>query len=508
MFIRKKKNKSGSISIQIIDKSTGRYTVIKTIGYADDDSQKEQELVLQAHEYISELTRQSHIDFSFSEDTVFLKQLQDGLQRLFVIGPELILGKIFDEVGYNKIPQPLFRHLVLTRLIYPGSKLKTVDYLLRYKGVYTNEDRIYRYMDSFDVHYKQIAIDTTFHHTKQILNNQITVAFYDITTLYFEASDEDDLRRLGYSKDGKAQNPQILLALLVTLDGHPLAYEIFEGDKFEGHTLIPVVKAFKKKYSLPDLIIVADAGLLSAKNMNELNRLKYQFILGSRMKNESDAFKQQILSHSYTDGKTITIDKSKKIRLIVNYSAKRAKKDKHLRQQGLERLERSLKSGKLTKEKINNRGYNKYLKIKNEITVEIDYKAFQVDNKWNGLKGYITNCNLSDAEIMSNYKQLWTIEKAFRISKTDLRIRPVYHRLERRIKTHICIAFCSYKIYKELERQLKLKNASLSVEHVLLALKTIYQAQVILPQSKKKTMLLLPLDDTQREILRLWKIEP
>lgn len=481
--------------------------MIKTIGCVDDDTQREQELVLRAHEFISVLTRQSQIDFSFSEDTVFLKQLQSALKRVFVIGPELILGKIFDEVGYNKIPQSLFRHLVLTRLIYPGSKLKTVDYLLRYNGVYTNEDRIYRYMDSFDTHYKQISIDATFQHTKQILNNRITVAFYDITTLYFEASDEDDLRRLGYSKDGKAQNPQILLALLVALDGHPLAYEIFEGDKFEGHTLIPVVKAFKKKYSLPDLIIVADAGLLSAENMNELNRLNYQFILGSRMKNESDAVKQQILSHSYTDGKIITIDKSKKIRLIVNYSAKRAKKDKHLRQQGLERLEKNLKSGKLTKEKINNRGYNKYLKIKNEIVVEIDYKAFQSDNKWNGLKGYITNCNLSEVEIMSNYKQLWSIEKAFRISKTDLRIRPVYHRLERRIKTHICIAFCAYKIYKELERQLKLKNASLSVEHALLALKTIYQAQVILPQSKKKTMVLLPLDDNQREILRLWNIE-
>jgi transposase len=506
MFIRKKKNKSGSTSIQIIDKSSGGYTVLKTIGCTANNIQQEQELILQAQEYISALTRQSHLDFSFTEDNVFLKQLQEGLKRLFVIGPELILGKIFDEVGYNKIPESLFRHLVLTRLIYPGSKLKTVDYLLRYKGVYTNADRIYRYMDRFDAHYKQIAIDTTFQHTKRILHNQITVAFYDITTLYFEASDEDDLRRLGFSKDGKAQNPQILLALLVSLEGHPLAYEIFEGDKYEGHTLIPVVKAFKKKYSLSDLIIVADAGLLSAENMAELTRLNYPFILGSRMKNESDAMKQQILSHSYTDGKTITIHKSKKVRLIVNYSTKRAKKDKHLRQQGLERLERSVKSGKLTKEKINNRGYNKYLKIKNDVAVEIDYKAFQADNKWNGLKGYITNCNLSDAEIMSNYKQLWAIEKAFRISKTDLRIRPVYHRLERRIKTHICIAFCSYKIYKELERQLKIKNASLSVEQVLMAIKTIYQAQVILPQSKKKTMVLLPLDDNQREIIRLWNI--
>ena len=108
---------------------------------------------------------------------------------------------------------------------------------------------------------------------------------------------------------------------------------------------------------------------------------------------------------------------------------------------------------------------------------------------------------------MDNYKQLWAIEKAFRISKTDLRVRPIYHRLERRIKTHICIAFCSYKIYKELERQLKLKNAPFSVEQTLNALKTIYQAQVVLPQSKKKTLVLLPLDDTQKLIPQLFEIK-
>jgi len=508
MFIRRKKNKSGSTSIQIIDKSSGKYTVLKTIGCAESNSRQEQELVHQAQEYISAFTGQCRLDFCYPEDASFLKQLQEGLKKLFVVGPELILGKIFEEVGYHQIPQSLFRHLVLTRLVYPGSKLKTVDYLQRYKGVYTNEDKIYRYMDRFDARYKQIAIDITFEHTKQVLNNRITVAFYDITTLYFEASDEDDLRRLGFSKDGKAQNPQILLALLVSVEGFPLAYEIFEGDKYEGHTLIPVVKAFKKKYSLPGLIIVADAGLLSAENTAKLTRMKYPFILGSRMKNENESVKQQILSHSYTDGVTVAIQKSKDIRLIVNYSAKRAKKDQHMRQQGIERLEKSLKSGKLTKEKINNRGYNKYLIIKNQIDVEIDYRAFHADDKWNGLKGYITNCNLSDMEIINHYKQLWSIEKAFRISKTDLRIRPVYHRLERRIRTHICIAFCSYKIYKELERQLKVKDASLSVDQVLMALKTIYQAQVVLPHSKKKSMVLLPLDDIQKEILRLWDIAP
>ena len=506
MFIRKKKNKTGSTSVQVIDKSSGKYKVVKTVGCATSE-QEEIELLQLAYELLPALTTQSRIDFTFSEDDIFIKQLQQGFKKIFVVGPELVIGKLFDEIGFNLIGDSLFRHLVIARLIYPGSKLKTVDYLLHYKGIYTNKDRIYRYMDKFNKHHKETAIEINYNHTKKILHNQITVAFYDITTLYFEASDEDDLRRTGFSKDGKAQNPQILLALLVSIDGQPLAYEIFSGDTFEGHTMIPVMESFKRKYNLPSLIIVADAGLLSADNMAHLIRLEYPFILGARLKNENAVIKQQILSRGYADGETFTIQKQDKIRLIINYSAKRAKKDAHMRKQGLERLEKSVRSGKLTKQKVNNRGYNKYLKIKNEIAVEIDYKAFKADDKWNGLKGYVTNCHLSQEEIIDNYRHLWTIEKAFRISKTDLRMRPIFHRLERRIKTHICIAFCAYKVYKELERQLKLKNVPLSIEQVLSALKTIYEAEVVLPKSKKKTKLLLPLDENQQLLLKAFEIK-
>ena len=150
VFIRKKKNKSGSVSIQIIDKSSGKYEVIETVGCTANE-QEQQNLIEQAQGLLPSHTKQSSIDFSFSEDEVFLKQLRQGLKKIFVVGPELILGKLFDEVGYRQVPSSLFRHLVITRLVYPGSKLKTVDYLLRYKGIYTHEDRIYRYMDEFNV---------------------------------------------------------------------------------------------------------------------------------------------------------------------------------------------------------------------------------------------------------------------------------------------------------------------------------------------------------------------
>jgi len=506
VFIRKKKNNSGSISVQLIDKSSGKYVVAKSVGLGRTPREIE-DLVNEAQEQLSLIKNQNEIDFNYEEDTEFLNNLEHSLKKLSVVGPELILGKIFNEIGFNKIPDELFRHLVIARLVYPVSKLKTVDYLLHYKGILTNKDKIYRYLDRFDQKYKEQAIDIVFNHTKEILNNKITVAFYDITTLYFETSDEDDLRKLGFSKDGKARNPQILLSLLVGIDGQPLAYEVFEGNKFEGHTLIPVVESFKKKYNLYSLTIIADAGLLSKENIEKLTEQKYLFILGARLKNEQKEIKAQITSLKYKNGQNITIEKADGIKLIVNYSTKRAKKDAHSREEGLQRLEKSLKSGKLTKQQVNNRGYNKYLRIKNKIAVEINYEAYKEDKKWDGLKGYITNSGLREDQIIENYKQLWNIEKAFRISKTDLRIRPIYHRLERRIKVHICLAFCSYKLYKEFERLLKIKKSELSTEQALTVVKTIYQADIILPKAKKKVKVLLPLSLEQKTLLENFNIQ-
>ena len=142
------------------------------------------------------------------------------------------------------------------------------------------------------------------------------------------------------------------------------------------------------------------------------------------------------------------------------------------------KLKKRVISGKLNKQHINNRGYNKYLKLEGDVTISIDEEKYKDDAKWDGLKGYITNSRLPKDEIIENYQQLWHIEKAFRISKTDLRIRPIYHRVKRRIEAHICIAFSAYKIYKELDRQLKIKKAELSPEKAIEIAKTIYRITI------------------------------
>ena len=268
------------------------------------------------------------------------------------------------------------------------------------------------------------------------------------------------------------------MGLLVSVGGYPLAYEMFEGNKFEGHTMLPVIDSFKNKYQLQNLVIIADAGLMSNANISQLQNNNYQYIIGARIKNESKIIQQKILSQQLKNGESVTISKDENTKIIISYSQARAKKDAHNRKRGLEKLEKNIAKGKLTKQNINNRGYNKYLKLEGDVRISIDKQKYQDDAKWDGLKGYTTNTALSAEDIVSNYKYLWQIEKAFRISKTDLRIRPIYHRLKHRIEAHICIAFCAYKIYKELERQLNIKKAGISPEKAIDIAKTIYQITI------------------------------
>ena len=474
MFIRQKKNKSGVISIQVIDKSSGKYKLLKTIGSSSELNQIDK-LLLEAQNYIKEIKRLGEFDFSNSNQLI--QNVLENITALKLSGIDLILGKIFDEIGFNKIEDSLFKDLVLYRLVYPKSKLKTTEYLYRFSQKQYSEDDIYRYMDKLYNKQKEIVQQISFDHTQFVLGTEISVVFYDVTTIYFESDNEDELRKTGFSKEGKHQNPQIVLGLLVSKNGYPLAYDIFEGNKFEGYTMLPVIDAFKVKYNLNQLVIIADSGLLSSNNIEELQEKKYEFILGARIKSESKSIKEKILALKLKNGESEIIEKEN-LKLIITYSDSRAKKDKQNREKGLKKLEKQIKTGKLTKASINNRGYNKYLKLQGEIKVVINKVKFIQDAKWDGLKGYITNAKLTKDEILENYNHLWQIEKAFRTAKTDLKIRPIYHRKKQRIEAHICLTFVAYKVYKELERQLKIKKSNLSPEKVIEILQSIFQIEI------------------------------
>jgi transposase len=503
VFVRKKQNRSGIISVQVIDKSTGKYKLVKTIG-SSSNTDEINELFKQGQAFISKHIGQSEIDFD-NVDEVFSKFIE-GIKQVNVIGGELLLGKLFDEIGFNEIEEALFRKLVIARLCFPASKLKTRDYLRQYQSYIVDEDKIYRYLDKLHSEQKELVQQISYRHTLKILNNNISVVFYDVTTLYFEIENEDELRKTGFSKEGKHQHPQIVLGLLVSVDGYPLAYDIFEGNKFEGYTMLPIINAFKEKYKLQQLVVIADSGLLSQDNLTELQSQGYEYILGARIKNESKKIKQEVLSICFINGQSQIIYKDEQTRLVVSYSEARAKKDRANRERGLKKLEKQIRTGRLTKANINNKGYNKYLTLEGELKISIDKSKYEQDARWDGLKGYITNTRLSKQEIIDNYNNLWKIEKAFRIAKTDLKIRPVYHQLQRRIEAHVCIAFVAYKIYKELERQLKELKSKLSPEKAIEIAMTIYSIKAIKPISKDEIHQILILNKEQDNLVKLFDL--
>jgi hypothetical protein len=511
MHLYKKKNRAGSVSIQVVTKDDARRRkIIKTIGVGRTPHEIEK-LIKKGNDYINDMKGPILPGFSPDEDNIenFVNTIENtGIQ---VIGPELIFGTLYDKIGYDVLHNDMFRHLVICRLFNPGSKLKTVDYLLRYLHVTYSIDSIYRFMDNLcwpdrsvpsglhnDVKAHVEAI--SFAHTKSVVGGEIAICFYDLTTLYFEAAEEDELRKYGFSKDGKHACPQIFIGLLVAAGGNPIGYDIFEGNSSESKTLIPMVRKLSDRFNLGKPIIVADSGLLTKKNMQELQEKGYQYILGARLKNETRSICKQILAMNLKDGEVKEIEKEKNVRLVVSCSEKRAKKDKNNRQRGLARLEKKIGSGKLTKQHINNRGYNKYLKLQGDVTVTIDIEKFNNDASWDGLKGYITNTTIPATDIINNYGNLWYIERAFRFNKSDLEVRPIYHRLRNRIDGHICICFTAYSILLELERLLKKEKSSLSVYRAQELTKNMYAINYQLPQSGVWKRCILKMTDEQQEL--------
>ena len=518
MFVRKKVNKSGSTSVVIVEKTRSRQQrVVRNFG-SSKDTAVIQRLERQAEDYIIAHTM-PRLPFVNSQELhlhEFLHSLTNS--QVQVIGPELIFGELYNRIGYNAIKDEMFRHLVVCRLYNPGSKLKTVDYLERYLHQRYSVDKIYRFLDNLcykkdegsEQSKKQKKIDIksqveqiSFNHTQSVVGGAITVCFYDMTTLYFEASSEEDIKRCGFSKDGKHSCPQIFLGLLVASGGNPIGYDIFEGNIAESKTIIPMIRKLADKFGFDKPIIVADAGLLTKNNIAQLDADGYQYILGARVKNETDAIKNQILSFTWQNGDIRTIKKDNYTRLIVSYTDKRAGKDAFNRQRGLSRLEKRIKSGNLTKENINNRGYNKYLRMEGVVTVSIDRQKFEDDAKWDGIKGFVTNTQLSESEVLANYSHLWYIERAFRMNKYDLAVRPIYHRLIHRIEGHICICFTAYTIMLELERLLKAAESALTVYRAQELTKNMYAINYELPKSNLRERVMLGMDDEQRELYNI-----
>lgn len=428
----------------------------------------------------------------------FLDSLDNNSIR--TLGPELIFCTLFALIGFNTIPGPLLRDIVVARLAFPTSKLKTADYLDRYQGEVVSVDSIYLFLDRLNARYAQQARQIAADHSRKLLSS-FSVVFYDMTTIYFEAEDEDDLRRIGFSKDGKFQHPQIMLGLLVGENGFPIGYDLFEGNTFVGKTLLPVLKKIEKEHGIGQPVVVADSAMLSKDNLRALKEAGYPFIVAARLRSENLDLQKRIITQSrgLTGGASVVIDHPDGHRLVIAYSDKRAKRDVHNRQRGLDRLRKQVSSGKLSKSPINNRGYNKFLKLIGEVKVDIDDTKVEQAQLWDGLKGYLTSTALPPGKVIESYGQLWQIESAFRVSKTDLRVRPIYHRRRRRIEAHVLVAFMAYAIVKELERRLRAAGIEMSPRRAGVLTQILYGPEYRLSEDPTTRRHLLRMSDPQRE---------
>lgn len=501
MFVRRKPNKSGSFSVQVVAKWHGHYVVVRTFG-ASKDEQELMRMENEAAEFISRYGGQGVIDFSDGVTTPDeeLTKLKTSINAAVMNGPHLILDRVYDNIGFNAIHDQVLRDLVVSRVCQPMSKLATVDYLRRYKGIDVGVHTIYRYMDKLDEDLRTKIQQISVEHTRKILGGCIGIVFYDVTTLYFESAREDVLRTPGFSKDGKTQESQVVLGLLVSRDGYPLSYSLFNGSQFEGRTMLPIVDDFVQRFSLTDFIVVADAGLMSRKNIALLKSAGYKFILGGRIRKESSTVHDWILNLEKAEGHIYEHEINGDERIIVSYSKKRAEKDAHNRDKGIQRLRKAYSSGKINKKNINQRGYNKFLVIENDVKIRLDDEKIADDAKWDGLKSYVTNTDLPAAEVIERYHGLWVVERAFRIAKGTLETRPMFHFTERRIEAHVCICFMAYKVYKELDRLRKMLGIDLSVDKIMDIAKTIVTVTFKLSNGQEVQHILIT--TPEQELLR------
>jgi transposase len=437
---------------------------------------------------------------------VDLKQIEEEARH--IVGIHDVYGKVFDELKFNTIlgtpvrkkhAHHVLKQLVLARIANPSSKRDAVIRLEEDFGISLNLDNVYDTMDQLDDKAIQKLQEHTLNVTKTLCQGKIDVVFYDCTTLYFESFEEDDLRKNGYSKDLKFNQPQVVLALMVTKDGLPIGYDVFPGNTYEGHTLVPALNQLKEKFNLDKVVFVADSGLLNAENLTFLKEQKFHYIVGARIKNVKKEVQEMILDAStYTvdaeDGtlRYGTFEWSDQDQLIVQHSDKRAFKDREDRLKAIEKMRKKLqKNKKDPKEFLSNHGYKKYLTIEGTTKIALNEERIAEDAKWDGLHGVITNIDwLTPAEIKAQYTGLWQVEESFRINKHDLKVRPIFHWKEKRVKAHLALCYMAFSCVRYLEYRVKTQYQKLSPEVIRREL--LHVQQTVLRHKQTEERFIIP----------------
>ena len=535
MFVRvKKRTHTEQKAVQIVaSKRVGKKVmqkVIQTVGYAYDDDIIERLKDVAEHikvKLMEEVQPSLFDSKELAERAIKARkkreterELNANLKKLkekqrTIIGIHEIYGKIYEELNFNRILTPkkqsaahILYHTVMGRLASPKSKRATVSMLQEDFGITLSLDKVYRMMDKIDEKVVDKIQKNAYESTKSIIRQKINVLFYDCTTLYFESFKPDELKQNGYSKDGKFNQPQVVLALLVTQSGLPIGYEVFPGATFEGDTLEPILQRIKIKYDLNQVIFVADSGLLSKKNRAFLEKNNFDYILGARLKSLPKTLQKTALESINKEIKKEEVSGEVAYqgkRIIVKYSSKRARKDKRDRKEAIKRIEKNFSKSKNVKTFLSNYGYKKFIDITGESTLQINEEKIKEEEKWDGISGVVTNIeNMSQSDILGHYKNLWQIESCFRIQKTDLKIRPIYHWTPKRVQAHIAICFMAFTCQQYLVYRLKLQSVNLSIEKIRKAL-THMQLSILEHKDKKATYYGIP-SNISEEAKEIYKI--
>lgn len=422
---------------------------------------------------------------SQKELTVDLQNLQE--EQRVVMGIHEVYGRLFDELDFgsvignpkrNQTAADIFRHIVLARIANPDSKRASVTMLEKDFAVSLPLEKVYRMMDKLDDAAIKKIKHRAYQGTQKLFKAPINVMFFDCTTLYFESFTEGELQTNGYSKDCKFNQPQVLLALLVTTDGLPVGYEVFPGSTFEGHTLKTVLDELKANYQLNDIVFVADRGMLSRDNLSYLDDNNINYIVGGKLKGLPTNKKTDVLAQKdYLMQATEDDPRSYEFqhhgrRWVMIYNAVRAEKDRKDREKAIEKLAKKVGKNRDPKALLNNYGYKKYLKVEGKTDLAIDQDKVQADAQWDGLQAVATSLKDASADtVFGHYRGLWQVEESFRITKHDLKVRPIYHWTPNRIKAHLAISFAAFSLVRLLSFRVKLQYTKLSpavIRNVLL----------------------------------------
>ena len=504
MFVRVKEKTNSKKAVQLVASirygKSVRQKIIRHIGIAVNEDQLEK-LIELGEVLKAQLQSETQLSLFTPEKTAQMvmgakknkaqaeKQypLKIDLSKLseeqrVVTGIHKVYGMIYKELGLHKVlpksayhsSHPILFNIVMARIANPKSKAGSVKLLEQDFGTQINLERVYRMMDQLTDEKIERIKSLACKKVQQLFQkNPFDSLFFDCTTLYFESFTEDELKQKGYSKDAKFKESQVILALMVTQEGLPINYEVFPGSRFEGHTLIPLIENMRSKYNLKRVVCVADRGMFNSNNIKALEDANIHYIVGAKLKKlpkeQQDILfnksKYQKKRDSY-NSRTISLD-YKDQRLVVGYSAQRAKKDHYDRQQALDKLAEKLDKSSHPKELLNNYGYKKFLQIKGKTKIMIDQDKVKDAKKWDGLHGVMTSLSekeMSNAKVFEHYRGLWQVEETFRISKHDLKVRPIFHFKPSRIKAHIAIAFMTLLCVRYLAYRMKIQYKPLSPE--------------------------------------------